>query len=107
MKFVLPLLAALALSAPAMAQDHGAHASGHAAPAAAPAKTVEGVGVVKSINPKAGTITIAHEPIKALSWGSMVMPFKVSDPAFLKTAKVGSKVRFQLKGQQIVGLTVL
>lgn len=106
MKLALPLLAALALSAPAMAQDHGGHA-GHAAPAAAAAKTVEGIGVVKAIDPKAGTITIAHEPIKALSWGSMVMPFKVSDPAFLKTAKVGSKVRFQLKGQQIVGLTVL
>jgi Cu(I)/Ag(I) efflux system protein CusF len=106
MKLALPILAALALSTPAMAQDHSGHAA-QGGQAAAPAKTVEGVGVVKSIDAKAGSITIAHEPIKALSWGAMTMPFKVADPALLKAVKVGAKVRFQLKDQQIVGLTGL
>jgi Cu/Ag efflux protein CusF len=106
MKLALPILAALALSTPAMAQDHSGHTA-QGGQAAAPAKTVEGVGVVKSIDAKAGLITVAHGPIKALSWGAMTMPFKVADPALLKAVKVGAKVRFQLKDQQIVGLTGL
>lgn len=91
--------AASALAGAATAQPHD-HA-GHAAPAAA---AVSGAGVVKGIDARAGTVTIAHEPIKALGWPAMTMPFKVSDPALLKAAGVGDKVTFQLKGQQIVAL---
>ena len=96
-------VAAFALAGAAAAQphDHGGHA-GHAAPAAAAAVT--SAGVVKAVDAKAGTITIAHEPIKALGWPAMTMPFKVADPALLRAAGVGDKVTFQLKGQQIVGL---
>lgn len=97
----LSLLASLAMTSAAAAQhaDHSGHAA--AKPAAA---QVEGVGVVKKIDAKAGTITIAHEPIKALKWPAMVMPFKVADTAVLTKARVGSKVRFQLAGQTIVDL---
>lgn len=99
--FVLSFVAALAITSAASAQ-HTDH-SGHAAQAAAPA-TVEGVGVVKAVNPKAGTITLAHDPIKALNWPAMTMPFKVSDKALVEKAAVGSKIRFQLSGQTIVGV---
>lgn len=107
MKFACSLAVAIAFATPALAQDHSGHAShaGHAA--ATPAGVVQATGVVRGVDPKAGTITIAHGPIKALNWGAMTMPFKVSDPALLKQAKVGAKIRFQLKGQQVVGLTVL
>ncbi|WP_332700743.1 copper-binding protein [Devosia sp.] len=99
---VLSVVAALAMSSAAAAQsDH----SGHAAPKAAPsAALVEGVGVVKKVDVKAGTVTLAHDPIKALNWPAMTMPFKVSDKALLAKAAVGSKVRFQLSGQTIVGI---
>jgi len=99
MKFILGSLAALAVSGSAMAFDHGEHG----APAAATA-TVTGTGVVKKLDAKAGTVTIDHGPIKALNWGAMTMPFKVSDASLLAGLKVGSKVTFQLKDQKIVAI---
>ncbi len=101
MNFVLGSLAALALStaAAAAAQDHAGHGRLAAASAA-----VTGAGVVKKIDAKAGTVTIDHGPIKALNWGAMTMPFKVSDASLLNGLKVGAKVSFQLKDQKIVAI---
>jgi Cu(I)/Ag(I) efflux system protein CusF len=102
MKFVLASLAALALSTAAVAQDH----AGHGQPATA-AAAVTGTGVVKKVDAKAGTVTIDHGPIKALNWGAMTMPFKVSDASLLSGVKVGSKVSFELKDQKIVAIKVM
>lgn len=100
---VLALAASFTLTTAAVAQ-HAGHGD-HSAHAAAPvAGTVEGVGVVKKIDAKAGTVTLAHDPIKALNWPAMVMPFKVADKALLGQMKVGAKIRFQLNGQVIVGV---
>lgn len=98
MKFVLVTLATLALSTAAVAQDH----AGHGQPAAVSAVT--GTGVVKKVDAKAGTVTIDHGPIKALNWGAMTMPFKVSEASLLNGLKVGAKVSFQLKDQKIVAI---
>ncbi|WP_168077123.1 MULTISPECIES: copper-binding protein [unclassified Caulobacter] len=101
--------ATLALAGqPAAAQmagmdDHAGHA-GHAAEASA---AVEAVGVVRAIDAKAAKVTLAHEAIPALKWPPMTMAFKVADPALLKGLSVGTKVRFKLQGQTIVGLTAL
>lgn len=97
---ILALAASLAFATTAAAQ-HGGHGDHAAAPAAG---TVEGVGVVKKIDAKAGSVTIAHDPIKALNWPAMTMPFKVADKALISQMKVGAKVRFQLNGQEIVGV---
>lgn len=93
----IAVLAAASAGTTAYAQheDHEGHA---AAPAAA---SVEGVGVVKKVDAKAGTVTIDHDPIKALNWPAMTMPFKVADKALLAKMKPGAKVRFQLEGQTI------
>ncbi|KSB90463.1 hypothetical protein AS593_13365 [Caulobacter vibrioides] len=98
--------AAVLMAQPVLAQadDHAGHA-GHAGHAAAPA--VEGVGVVRAIDAKAGKVTLAHEAIPALKWPPMTMAFKVADPALLKDLGVGTKIRFKLNGQTIVGLTAL
>lgn len=104
MKTLLLAVAALGVSATgalAHGQDHSAHA-GHAAPAAA--GSVEGTGVVKKIDAKSGSVTIAHDPIKALNWPAMTMPFKVADKALLAKMKVGAKVRFDLSGQTITAV---
>ena len=101
----LALAATLALAGAASAQANPVAATAAATPAATPA--VQGIGVVRSINVKAGTITLAHGPITALKWPAMTMPFKVSDPALLKTVAVGAKVRFQLQGQKIVAIDKL
>lgn len=100
MKLVLAAIAAVAFAAPAAAQHHN-----HGAPAAV--AVVQGVGVVKSIDARAGTITIAHEAIKALNWGAMTMAFKAADPALLKTVAPGDRVSFQLKGQQLLAVKKL
>lgn len=106
MKTVLLSLAALgAMSAPALAHaQHGDHAAHAAAPAAG---AVEGVGVVKKIDAKGLSVTIAHDPIKALNWPAMTMPFKVADKAVLANLKVGAKVRFTLNGQTITAIRPL
>ena len=97
----LAALAASTASAAAAHPDHDEHAGHAAAPAAG---SVEGVGVVKKIDAKAGSVTIAHDPIKALNWPAMTMPFKVADKALLAKMKVGAKIRFDLNGQTITAV---
>ncbi|MBA4011836.1 MAG: hypothetical protein C0481_08225 [Phenylobacterium sp.] len=101
MKTLLLALAALGVSTTG-ALAHGADHSGHAAPAAA--GSVEGTGVIKKVDAKTGSVTIAHDPIKALNWPAMTMPFKVADKALLAKVKVGAKVRFDLNGQVITAI---
>ena len=104
MKTLLLAVAALGVSASG-AQAHGQDHSDHAGPAApAAAGSVEGTGVIKKIDAKTGSVTIAHDPIKALNWPAMTMPFKVADKALLAKVKVGAKVRFDLSGQTITAI---
>lgn len=95
---VLSTLAALALAAPVAAQDHAHHA-----PAQAAAK-VQAAGVVKAVDAKTNTVTLAHEPIAALGWPAMTMSFKVASPSLLKGLKTGDRVLFDLQGQQITAI---
>lgn len=63
--------------------------------AAAPAmKTGTGVGVITEIDLKDATVTVKHEPIPALGWPSMTMPFRVNPPSLLDGLKVGQKIGF-------------
>lgn len=90
---IFAALAALALASPTVAWSaHGAHAPSPVA-ATAPA---QGVGVIKAINARAGTITIQHAPIPALKWPAMTMPFKIT-PALLQGLKAGQKVSFSVR----------
>lgn len=106
MKLVLAAVAGLAISGAAFAQsDPGMNkAPGTAIPAAAGA---QGSGVVKSIDAKAGSLTLQHGPISALSWPAMTMAFK-ADPALLRTVKVGQQVTFTVKtggaGPEVVAI---
>ena len=56
----------------------------------------KGAGVVKSVNPTDGVVTLAHEPIKSLNWPAMTMGFKVKDKVLLDKVKPGDKVEFTL-----------
>lgn len=95
---ILPLLAALAATAPAVAQNHAHHAPAEASAA------VEGRGVVKSVDAAAGTVTLAHEAIPALGWPPMTMSFKAASAPGLAALKPEDKVKFRLKGGQIVAI---
>lgn len=66
------------------------------------AATVQGSGVVKSIDLQRMRITIAHEPIAALNWPAMVMPFAVENKELLEGLKTGDYIMFDLKDEQII-----
>jgi Cu(I)/Ag(I) efflux system protein CusF len=95
MKFALAA-ASLLIASPAFAQADGAdpHLGHH--PEAAPGSTVEAAGQIKSVDAKAGTVTIHHGPIADLSWPAMTMTFKAT-PEALQAAKAGQSVKFTLK----------
>lgn len=77
-----------------------------APPTVAPKKLseMEGIGVVRAIDPAAGRITISYEPIEVLNWPSGTMPFRVGKAALLDGVAVGTKVRFRLESQEITAL---
>ncbi len=66
-----------------------------AAPAVAGAIT--STGTVTQVDPAAGTITINHGAIEAVSWPAMTMQFTAEDPAILQGVAVGDSVSFELK----------
>ncbi|TAJ71737.1 MAG: copper-binding protein [Phenylobacterium sp.] len=103
MKLALILAGALAVAAPAAAQP--ANHADHAAAAPKAAAPVQGSGVVKGVNAKAGTITLHHGPIPALKWPAMTMTFKAA-PEAVKAAKTGKSVTFTLNaaGDQVLSL---
>lgn len=65
------------------------------APGAAQGPIV-GVGVVTGVDPEAGTITLDHEPIDALSWPRMTMRFS-AEPSILNDLATGDTVEFEIK----------
>ena len=96
MKHPLVLLTLLA-AGPAAAESMQAPPPTSSAPnASAASNTAEAIGQIKSVDAKAGTLTIHHGPIAALGWPAMTMTFK-ANPEALQGAKAGQTVRFTLK----------
>lgn len=90
------LFGALTLAAAgAIAADDMSSMPGMSAPSTA--KHGKGVGVIKAIDAKAGTLTIQHGPIPAVSWPAMTMTFKATPPTLLTGLKVGEKIGFDAK----------
>ena len=96
------LLAALALSAAALTTTVSspafAHAGHNEATAAVP-QSAEGDGVVRGINARAGTITIAHGPMPSLRWPAMTMTFRVQSAELLRGVTVGRRIHFVLQNR--------
>ena len=91
----------LALSGVALADDMGGMKMDNmGGMSSQPAKTstANGVGVVKAVDAAKGTVTLAHQPIKELSWPAMTMSFKVTDAKQLKGITTGQHVHFTLQG---------
>lgn len=65
--------------------------------AAATQSTHTAVGVVRKVDLKAGTVTLAHEPVKSLNWSAMTMGFKVTDRSLLDKLAEGKKVEVEFK----------
>jgi len=65
--------------------------------APAPAGAIAGVGTVTAVDATAGTISLDHEPIAAISWPAMSMQFTAEKPAILHGIAVGDRVSFEIK----------
>ena len=59
----------------------------------------EAVGTVKSVDPTAGTVTLAHGPVKSWNWPAMTMGFTVKDKTLLDKLSVGKKVDVEIVQQ--------
>jgi Cu(I)/Ag(I) efflux system protein CusF len=49
-------------------------------------------GVVKALDAKKSTVTLAHGPVQSMKWPAMSMTFKVKDKAMLDKLAVDKKV---------------
>ena len=52
-------------------------------------------GVVKSVKPETGQVTLDHGPVPSLNWPAMTMAFGVKDKSLLSKLAVGKKVEFE------------
>lgn len=96
MKLILVTVATLAVSGAAVARPAHDMAAMSAADHTTMASGAQGVGVIKKLDAKTGSVTLQHGPIAALNWPAMTMPFKI-DPKLLQGMKVGQKVSFTVK----------
>ena len=58
---------------------------------------VSGKGVVLKVNRDSATVKINHDPIPALDWPRMTMPFRLKESALADQVKEGDKVEFFLE----------
>jgi len=68
----------------------------------APAATNQTTGVIKAVDAKSGTVTLAHEPVPAIKWPAMTMPFHIS-PELARGVSVGQRVRFEFTAKGMDG----
>ena len=68
----------------------------------APAATNQTTGVIKAIDAKSGTVTLSHEPVRALKWPAMTMPFHIS-PELARGISVGQRVKFEFTAKGMDG----
>lgn len=59
-------------------------------------EAIEAIGVISSLALDERAVTLAHEPIPALSWPAMEMAFDVRETVDLSALEVGAEVRFGL-----------
>lgn len=96
---IIPVVLLAAACSPPAAQDAAKTDDMNMAETAtpAPAGPIAGVGTVTAVDATAGTISVDHEPIAAISWPAMSMQFTAENPAILESIAVGDRVSFELK----------
>jgi len=68
-------------------------------PAAGAQAAHKATGVVKKVDPKTGTVTLAHDPVRSLNWPAMTMGFQFKDKVLLDKLQPGKKIEFEFMQQ--------
>lgn len=109
MKYPALILISLALALttlPAVAEDTPAASMVMPMDGKAVAESYPGLGIINSVDAKAGKINLTNAPIAALGWPGMTMDFEAQDKASLTKLKPGQKVAFKLieagKGKYVI-----
>lgn len=86
---------------PASAGPAGASGSASSAPAAASPAAGAAAGEFAAngrvVEVDARSITLEHEPVPALKWPAMTMPFQLAGPQLARGLKAGDAVRFRFR----------
>ncbi len=74
-------------------------------PGSTPAATASAIGhraegKVESVDPKDGTVSLAHGPVASLKWPAMTMEFQVANESLLKTLRPGASVAIEFVERQ-------
>ncbi|MDX1656712.1 MAG: copper-binding protein [Candidatus Competibacteraceae bacterium] len=101
MKILFFLFAALTLGTASLAlaadPSHGdTHGTMHGGMHTQTPEGIAAEGTIRDIDLRAGKLVIEHGPIAELKWPTMVMDFRLQDPAMAETVQVGDAVRFYL-----------
>ena len=88
MKKLIAIVFALAISAPALAQQSPAGHDAHH-----PAALAD--GEVRKVDKDAQKLTIKHGPIPSMDMPPMTMVYRVKDPTMLEQVKAGDKIKFE------------
>ena len=104
MKQIIALSLALALSVAAPVASHAQsgdkkNVDAGQKPTAGAQTEHKATGMVKKMDPRAGTVTLAHDPVKSLNWPAMTMSFTVKDKALFDKLVVDRKVEFEFVQQ--------
>jgi Cu/Ag efflux protein CusF len=103
MKTFITLMAAcctsLILTGTALAADDmaGMKMSGSASNTGAPNNTTLTDAVVKKVDLSTGMVTLQHGELKNIGMSAMTMAYKAKDPAMVKQAKEGEKVKVRVE----------
>lgn len=92
--FSTAVLALLSVTPMVWGMDMGEHVD-HQKNAVVSENTISASGTIKSIAPDHMSVRIFHNPIAALNWPAMNMPFAVADHELLHSLQVGDKVHFE------------
>jgi Cu(I)/Ag(I) efflux system membrane fusion protein len=73
-----------------------------------PGQTWTGHGRITAVDAASGGLEMRHQPIPAIGWPAMTMPFDVADKAMLNGLKVGQEVDFDLakEGEDFVVVAI-
>ncbi|OOG36599.1 copper-binding protein [Polaromonas sp. A23] len=96
--FVLAMSLGVAASGGALAQQKMDDMKGMdmaKRPAAGASATHQTKATVKKVDAKAGTATLAHEPVATLNWPSMTMAFKVKEKKLMDKLSEGKTVEVE------------